>query len=126
MRKKIICVASTAALAFGGLAAAAFADPPGCGALGAININSSGFMTGTAEGSCNTSQTRTLRVEIKHDISFRPDSLVAANSETATSQSYYVQVGSCDGGNTATYYGRGFFTSYTTYHDSSHQKWHVC
>ncbi|MGI9149849.1 MAG: hypothetical protein ACR2IK_25445 [Chloroflexota bacterium] len=126
MRKSVVCAASVAALAFGGVVAAAYADPPGCGALSVINVSSGGLMTATAEGSCNASQTRSLRVEIKHDESFAPDPLVAANTQTATSQSYYVQVSSCDHGNTATYYGRGYFTSYTTYHDSSHQKWHVC
>lgn len=82
-------------------------------------------MTGTAEGSCNSSQTRSLRVEIKQDLSFSPDPLVAANTQTATTNSSYVQVRSCDNGKTATYYGRGFFTTTTTYHDSSHNRWHV-
>lgn len=83
-------------------------------------------MIGTAEGSCNASQTRSLRVEIKRDVSFSPDALVAANTQTATSTSYYVQVRSCGNGSTATYYGRGFFTTNTTYHDSSHRNAHVC
>ena len=122
----MIGAASVAVIAFGGLMAVAFADPPGCGAAGSISINGGGLMTGTAEGSCNTSQTRSLRVEIKHDVAFQTDPLVAANTQTSTSQGYYVQVNSCDNGNTATYYGRGYFTSYTTNHDSGHQKWHVC
>lgn len=126
MRKSIICAASAAALAFGGVAVTAFADPAGCGALGAISFDSGGLMTGTAEGSCNSSQTRSLRVEIKRDVSFSPDVLVAANTQTATTNSYYVQVYSCDNGRTATYYGRGFFTTNTTYHDSSHRSAHVC
>jgi hypothetical protein len=88
--------------------------------------HSGGFMTGTAEGSCNATQTRSLRVEIKRDVSFSPDALVAANTQTATTNSYYVQVRSCDSRKTATYYGRGFFTTNTTYHDSSHYTWHVC
>jgi hypothetical protein len=126
MRKSIICAASAAALAFGGVAVTAFADPAGCGALGVINIDTGGQMRGTAEGSCNASQTRSLRVEIKRDVSFSPDALVAANTQTATTTSYYVQVYSCDGGKTSDYYGRGYFTTNTTYHDSSHQHWHVC
>jgi hypothetical protein len=31
-----------------------------------------------------------------------------------------------DNGNTKTYYGRGYFTTDTTYNDSTHYKWHVC
>jgi hypothetical protein len=71
IRKSIICAVSAAAAAFGGVAVTALADPAGCGALGAISIDSGGLMTGTAEGSCNASQTRSLRVEITtyHDSS---------------------------------------------------------
>jgi hypothetical protein len=126
MRRSLIAAVSSGALVFGGLAVTAFADPAGCGGSGDISVNGAGLMTATAEAGCSVRQTRTLRVEIKHDLSFQPDSLVAANTQTATTQSYYVQVKSCDSGKTATYYGRGFFATNTTYHDSAHHKWHVC
>lgn len=105
----------------------AFADPAGCRVdTTAFGINGQKSMHAGGEASCSGSYGRTLRVEIKHDINFRPDALVAANTDSGTKSYYKAGVDSCDNGNYATYYGRTFFTTNTTYHDSDHHKWHVC
>jgi hypothetical protein len=52
---------------------AAHADPAGCGGSGDIGINSTGLMTATAEAGCNGAASRTLVVEIKHDLSGQPE-----------------------------------------------------
>lgn len=107
--------------------AVAWADPSRCRAdTTSFDISSIGQMRAQGEGNCAEDATRTLRVEIKHDINFRPDALVAANSQTSKGTYYNRVVSSCDNGNYATYYGRTFFTTNTTYHDSDHHKWHVC
>lgn len=104
----------------------ASADPPNCSASVVGSTSSLGVLKATASGSCSATATRTLRVEIKQDISFQPDPLVAANSQTATARTYKVSVSSCDHGNTAKYYGRGFFTSGSDYHDTAHTTQHTC
>lgn len=130
IRARATVVASSAVLAASlgvVVAQAAFADPAGCKvATPSFTLNSTGHMTAKATASCSGSATRTLRVEIKHVEAITPDVLVAANEQDKTGTSYSVSVNSCDNGNTAKYYGRGFFTSTSTYHDSAQHNWHVC
>jgi len=83
-------------------------------------------MTSSSTGSCGTSETRSFRIEIKHDLTLRPDPVTAANEQRRTSTSYSVSVSTCDHGVTASYYGRSFFTSSPTYHDSAHHYLHTC
>ena len=123
---RITRAVSATAILVAALPAVANADPAGCGGSGAAGINGNGYMTGTGEAGCNGVATRTYVIEIKQDISGQPDPKVAGNSQQAYTNSYYVQVSSCDHGKTATYYGRGYFTTNTTYHDGAHQHWHVC
>lgn len=126
MRSFALALASGTALSAGIVPAVAWADPPSCtGGTRSFTI-SGGSMTAAGEGFCNAAYGRTLRVEIKHDINFRPDALVAADQDQGNKKNYSKSVNSCDNGNYATYYGRTFFTEYTTYHDSAHHKWHVC
>jgi hypothetical protein len=107
-------------------ALSASAEPPGCSSSVVGSTSSLGLLQATASGSCAGTATRTLRVEIKQDITLQTDPLVAANSQTATAKSYRVAVSSCDHGKTATYYGRGFFTSQSTFHDTAHTRQHTC
>jgi hypothetical protein len=107
-------------------ATAASAEPAGCSSAVSGSTSSIGLLQATATGSCSGSATRTLRVEIKHDLNLQPDALVAANSQTATTTSYRVSVSSCDHGNRGYYYGRGFFTTNSTYHDTAHTLQTTC
>lgn len=91
-----------------------------------FSISGTGLMTSRGTGTCTVALTRTFREEIKQDKSFQTDPLVAANSDNGTKTSYAATVTSCDNHNNATYYGRSFFTSATTYHDSGHIKAQVC
>ena len=130
MKARAISLALSTTTAFvlsGPLAAIAWAEPAGC-THNTTNFSksSSGLMSAVAVGDCSTAKSRTLRVEIKQDKSFQPDPLVAANSTSGTKTSYYVVVQSCDNHNTATYYGRSFFTNSPTYDDTAHYKWTVC
>ena len=110
-----------------GFAQSAFAQPAGCTNNPTLaSADGNGLMHASSTAHCSSSLGRTLRVEIKHDEAITPDPLVAANTSVSNGPSYGISVSSCDNGNTATYYGRGFFTSNSTYYDSSHQKWHVC
>ena len=100
-------------------AGAASAEPAGCSSAVSGSTSSIGLLQATATGSCAGAVTRTLRVEIKQAIPGQPDPLLAANSQTATTTSYRVSVSSCDNGKRSYYYGRGFFTSNSTYHDTA-------
>ena len=100
--------------------AAAWANPAGCGNAVSGSTSSIGQLKATATGSCAGKATRTMRAEIKRDRSGIPDALVAANSTTVYGTSYSTSVASCDGGTRATYYGRGFFTTNSTYRDTAH------
>jgi hypothetical protein len=128
--KRLAALTAGTVLAAGmgiGFATSAFADPAGCTIpQPSIALSGTGLMTAHTQASCSAKATRTLRVEIKHDEAITPDVLVAANTQQANATAYSVSVSSCDNGNTATYYGRGFFTTNTTYHDSTHHSYHVC
>lgn len=110
----MLAIGFTAAVVPSGVASA---EPAGCSSAVSGSTSSIGLLQATATGSCSGSATRTLRVETKQDISFQPDPLLSANSQTATTTRYSVPTSSCDHGRRAYYYGRGFFTSNTTYHD---------
>lgn len=107
-------------------AAQAHAEPSGCSSNVSGSTSSIGQLRATATGSCTGSATRTLRVEIKQDIKFQSDPVLAANSQVATTTKYSVPTASCDGGQTAVYYGVGFFTSSPTYHETPHTTQHTC
>lgn len=110
-----------------GIPALAWAEPVGCTSRNDdFHVDSVGFMTNEGSGTCAGVATRTLRSEIKQDLNNRPDALVSAGSYNYTGKSYFAYTGSCDRGKTATYYGRTFFTTSSTYHDSSHYYKHVC
>lgn len=109
-----------------GVAAPALANPAGCTHTVTGSTSANGQLNAYGNGSCSGVATRTLRVEIKHDLTARPDSLVAANSSTVTGTRFFASVSSCDGGNTATYYGRSFFTSDSDYADTAHTQQHTC
>lgn len=130
-RETLIAVATVLALAGGtAVAAPALAEPSGCGhSSNFYATKASGnryLMTAESWGSCNTSAYRTLRVEIKQDLSGQPDPLVAANSDSRTGTSYYAVVSSCDNRNTRVYYGRGFYTQSATYIDTPHYSVSAC
>lgn len=105
---------------------AAWAEPAGCSSSVSGSTSSTGLLQATANGSCAGNASRTLRVEIKQDLSAQPDPLLAANSDYHYGRTYSASVSSCDHGRTAYYYGRGFFTSNSTYHDTAHTRQTTC
>jgi len=107
-------------------AGAASAEPAGCSSAVSGSTSSIGLLQATATGSCSGSATRSLRVEIKQDLSGQPDPLLSANSDTGTKTSYRASTSSCDHGRRSYYYGRGFFTSNSTYHDTAHTLQTTC
>ncbi|MFI2713482.1 hypothetical protein ACH495_25500 [Micromonospora sp. NPDC018662] len=109
------------------VAGPAWAEPPGCSHVKPdIYEESPGYMTAYGSGSCSASETRTFRVEIKKDLSGRPDPVLSSYDDRHTGMSYYAETSSCDGGANATYYGRTFFTSSPTYKDSDHLDVNTC
>ena len=82
-------------------------------------------MTAKGSGTRSGSATRTLRVEIKQDLTARRDSLVAAQEDNDTGKSFAATVSSCDHGNSSEYYGRTFLRG-GDYHDSSHKHVDTC
>ncbi|WP_018252599.1 hypothetical protein [Salinispora mooreana] len=70
------------------------------------------------DADCQTSVTRTFRVEIKRDVRLLPDPVVSSYDDYWTGTQYHASTSSCDGGRTAKYYGRSFFTSNPTYEDT--------
>ncbi|MFC3499872.1 hypothetical protein ACFOOK_02620 [Micromonospora krabiensis] len=108
------------------VASPAQANPQGCTQGDPVFGYSSGYMTAWNDGFCQTSVTRTFRVEIKRDASLSPDPVVSSYDDYYTGTYYYAETSSCDGGRTANYYGRSFFTSHPTYRDTSHYKVTTC
>ena len=106
--------------------AAAWANPPGCSNAVSGGTTSLGLLHATATGSCSATATRTMRVEIRHDISNYPDALLASHDQVLTGRSYSSSTSSCDHGQTAKYYGRGFFTTYSTQKDTPHTVQKTC
>ncbi len=110
-----------------GVGSVAFADPSGCSAsTDQFYLQGNSSLAAQGSGSCSSSANRNLQVEIKHDISFQTDPVVTHGNDVTTGTYYSVFVESCDNGNYATYYGRTFFTTNTTYHDSAHHTYQVC
>jgi hypothetical protein len=96
------------------------AQPAGC-TRNTISLTASaaGALTASTSAICNTTANRTIVAEVKWDKAWAPDPLTAKNSRNLTGTNYSVSVTTCDGGNTRGYYGRGYFTSNTTYYDTS-------
>jgi len=106
---------------------AAFADPAGCiGYAPNIVQNSDGTIGSVGTGKCVSNAPRTWRVEIKSELSFQPDYLVGANTDSGSKTYYHQGVRSCDGGTYGKYYGRDFFTSSSDQHDSPHVYIQAC
>ncbi|PTA44017.1 hypothetical protein [Micromonospora sp. RP3T] len=128
MKLKLVLVSALLAIPGAALTGmAAYADPSGCSASTTdFGLDSGKKLQATGEGLCSTSASRNLQVEIKQDLSLQPDPVVAHGNDSRTAKSYASTVVSCDNGNTATYYGRTFFTTNTTYHDSTHRRYTVC
>jgi len=128
-RRQKLALLSLGAFAAGAVmvpAATAWANPPGCDNWIAGGATSGGYLTARATGTCGTSETRDMRAEIKQDLNARPDGLVAAADQYATTKNYDKSVSSCDHGNRGYYYGRGFFTSNATYRDTAHTYHQTC
>jgi hypothetical protein len=119
-------MAATLGLSTIAVASPAWADPQGC-VQGEISFyQDSGYMTAVNDAFCQTSVTRTFRVEIKRDVALSPDPVVSSYDDYWTGTYYYASTSSCDGGRTAYYYGRSFFTTNTTYNDSYHYQVATC
>ncbi len=119
-------VGLTAALLFGG-ASAVQADPSGCSApLPTLTFDSGNNMTVKGTASCSATSTRTWRVEIKYQKTLSPDPTVGGSSYTAATRSYSRSYTTCDDGAAHPYYGRSFFSTNTTYHDSATQDKRSC
>lgn len=107
-------------------AIAAYAEPAGCTSSVSGSTSNTGLLRADGKGSCSGSATRTLRVEIKQAIPQQTDPLLAAASDYGTKTSYAKSVTSCDNGKTAYYYGRAFFTTNTTIHDTATTRHTTC
>jgi hypothetical protein len=113
--------------AAGLVATAAWADPAGCSTRTAsFGLQSNRTLAVLGEGSCNSVASRNLQVGIKQDISFAPDPVVTHSNDNNNASFFSVFAESCDNGRTASYYGRTFFTTNTTFHDSAHHNFSVC
>ena len=126
---RTIALLVTGAAAAGSIlvpAVAAWANPANCNNTISGSTSSIGQLRATAGGTCLGSATRTMRAEIKRDRSGLPDPLLAANSTTVYGTRYSTPVAACDGGRRDTYYGRGFFTTNSTYRDTAHTVQTTC
>lgn len=109
------------------VAEVARADPAGCSKkLTQSDTTSAGLLEMSGTGSCAATLSTTLHGEIKQDISGGPDRYVNGNTNSATARSWYVHVGTCDGGRTAVYYARVYFQGQTDYLDGQHSTQHTC
>jgi hypothetical protein len=108
----------------------AWAEPSGCshtkpdfwitGASGTYQMNAQ------STGTCSSYSVRTFRVEIKHEFGLWPDALVSHAEDSGNDRYFEADTHTCDAGNSATYYGRSFFTQSATYHDSDHYHVDAC
>jgi len=122
----LLALAFATALASGAtLASSAQAEPAGCQDAASLS-GTGGVLSAIAGGACETKATRTLKVEIKWDKALSPDPLVDSAYTTTTSTTYSIGISTCDHGNTRSYYGRSYFTTNTTYHDTATQKIKAC
>lgn len=103
--------------------AQAWAEPSGCThgypSFWVVPVSGRYLMHAYANGSCSTNATRTFRLEIKHQISLQPDPVVSHADDYDYNTFYEAETQTCDNGKTAKYYGRSFFTSSATYHDTN-------
>ncbi|MET8358890.1 hypothetical protein [Micromonospora sp. NPDC005171] len=127
MRRSAAAV-MTAVLTFSIIAVAspAWAEPTGCVQATPSFSQSGGYMTASNWATCNTSATRTYKIEIKRDVNLSPDVVVSSYDDYWTGTYYEASTSSCDGRKTANYYGRSFFTVNTTYKDTSHYQVTTC
>lgn len=107
-------------------APSAMAEPPGCSSREVGSTSSSGLLISNAYGTCSASITRVLESQVWQDISGGPDKLLAANGPQYTGTSYHTVAETCNGGKTLRYYGRAYFTTNETQHDSPHDIEHAC
>ncbi|MGC5051669.1 hypothetical protein ACLQ2S_09495 [Micromonospora sp. DT48] len=108
------------------VASPAWANPSGCSQGNPVISQSGGYMTAYNDAYCSTSATRTFRIEIKRNVSVLPDPVVSSYDDHYTGTVYYAETSSCDGGRTANYYGRSFFTSHPTYEDTGNLQVTTC
>ncbi|ROO59565.1 hypothetical protein EDC02_1365 [Micromonospora sp. Llam0] len=108
------------------VASPAWADPPGCSQGNIALSQSGGYMTAWNNASCSSSATRTFRVEIKRHVTLLPDPVVSSYDDYYTGTLYIASTSSCDGGRSANYYGRSFFTSHPTYMDTGNLLVNTC
>jgi hypothetical protein len=109
------------------IGSAAYADPAGCVAATTSFTQLAGrILFAGGEGDCTSVKSLTLQVEIKRDVSLLPDALVTSDNEYANGKQWSLPLSSCDHGKSGTYYGRTFFTTNTTYHDSAHRAYTAC
>lgn len=130
MRKRYAFLAAVVAAAGLAVPTQAWAEPSGCthdiphfyltGASGRY------LMHASSTGNCSSFATRTFRVEIKHDIAFQPDPVVSHADDYDYNTYFEAHTQTCDSGNNAKYYGRSYFVSSATYHDSSHYNVDTC
>lgn len=83
------------------LASPALANPQGCVQENPYLSQSSGYMNAHNDADCQTSVTRTFRVEIKRDVRLLPDPVVSSYADYWTGTQYHASTSSCDGGRTA-------------------------
>ncbi|MDG4833995.1 hypothetical protein O7627_32510 [Solwaraspora sp. WMMD1047] len=116
-----VCVVSVVAVS-----SPAWANPSGCSQGNTTISQSGGYMTAWNDAECSSSATRTFRIEIKRDVAVLPDPVVSSYDDYWTGKFYYAETSSCDGGRSANYYGRSFFTSHPTYVDTSNLMVNTC
>jgi hypothetical protein len=98
---------------------AAHANPEGCLVTSSMSVANNGQLTAYAEGNCVTSETRTVAAEVKWDKALSTDPLVARSSRQSTGKRHWASVTTCDYGRRRGYYARGYFTTNTSYKDTS-------
>jgi hypothetical protein len=130
MQKRNLLLVAAVAAAGLTVPTPAWAEPAGCThdypAFWLTNNSGRSLMHSSSSGVCDWFATRTFRIEIKQDIALAPDPVAAHAEDYDYDANYYASVQSCDQINNGTYYGRSFFTSSATYHDSSHIYVNAC
>lgn len=117
-----VVLMSALGLGIGFLAAAtaAHANPPGCTKKSLyITDSGGGHLKGEGTGECNDFGDRTLRVEVKQDLSFQPDPVAVSGSDRNPNFFYDAIASGCDNLNSGNYYTRTYFNGYSDYADTS-------
>ncbi|MBC9723973.1 hypothetical protein [Streptomyces sp. TRM68367] len=116
-----LLVASTALSAGIFAAPQAVADPADCnGFKPTITLSSDARLSAGITAFCSVDRSRYYRGEIKWDKNFAPDPLTSSYTDHDY-DAYDAGHRTCDNQNTRKYYSRGFFTSGSDYHDSTHR-----